>query len=315
MKKTNNNKPVIFLNSHCDYGSGLIKWKKIEKNLKSSFGYFNVVEIKSPSGIDTQLSDVLAQGYTKIIAAGGDGTVNLLLNAIMKLKDCSSLTLGAIGLGSSNDFHKPYRKDSFIGNIPVKIDFDNIKSFDVIKVTYQTQGAKWHTHFCLLNASIGLIAEANAFFNQRHILVKILQRLSLDFAVLFTALRTIIIYQYKDVYIRIDDQDHDKFNLTNLSVLKNPHFTGSLCYDTAVKPDDGKLGIDLCTDLSLVERIRTLVSLANHRFQGLPKTRCWIAKRLEIKSQREFAVEVDGEILYAHNVEFSVLPQQLRICR
>lgn len=315
MQNSRVNAPIVFLNSECDYGAGLKKWKKIEKRIQASIGDFKCVQIQSPNEIGAQLSEVVDKGYTKFIAAGGDGTVNLLLNAIMKLNDHSELAIGAIGLGSSNDFHKPFRKDAFVANVPVKIDFKNVIPFDVIKMEYQDRHRQWNSHFCLLNASIGLIAEANAFFNLRHMFVKILQRISVDLAILFTAFRTIITYHNKPIQISIDNRDSQKFNVTNLSMLKNPHFTGFLCYDTPILPDDGKLAVNLCNNLSLLDKIRTLVSLARHRFQGLPKTRSWIVERLVVQSEQVFAVEMDGEITYAQSVKFSILPQQVRLCR
>lgn len=315
MQDSKVNAPIIFLNTECDYGAGLRKWEKIEKKIQTCIGEFKCVQVQSPDEIDAQLSEAVNNGYTKLIAAGGDGTVNFLLNAIMKLNDYSELTVGAIGLGSSNDFHKPFRKDAFIAHVPVRIDFENAVLFDVIKIEYQNQHGQWNTRFCLLNASIGLTAEANAFFNLRHIFVKMLQRISVDLAIFFTALRTIVIYHNKRIQINFDNHKSQKFNVTNLSVLKNPHFSGSLCYDTPTLPNDGQIAVNLCMDLSLLERIRTLVSLAHHRFQRLPKTKSRFATRLAVQSEQVFAIEMDGEIVYAQNVKFSVLQQRVRICK
>src|SRR5437016_2873987 len=56
------------------------------------------------------VSSAVHNGERSFVAAGGDGTVNALLNAIVACENRPPLeefTLGAVGLGSSNDFHKP----------------------------------------------------------------------------------------------------------------------------------------------------------------------------------------------------------------
>ena len=54
----------------------------------------------------------LARGTRVFIAAGGDGTAHALLNALVDAPGrppLDALALGAVGLGSSNDLHKPVR--------------------------------------------------------------------------------------------------------------------------------------------------------------------------------------------------------------
>lgn len=54
------------------------------------------------------------------IAVGGDGTVNLLAQALLESVEWREISLGALGTGSSNDFHKPRRK-RFHG-LPARLD-------------------------------------------------------------------------------------------------------------------------------------------------------------------------------------------------
>ena len=62
-------------------------------------------------------------------SATGSGTVNGVLNAI--LAQGADVTLGAIGLGSSNDFHKPFAKDKRVGGAPVRLDASRAIRADV----------------------------------------------------------------------------------------------------------------------------------------------------------------------------------------
>jgi diacylglycerol kinase (ATP) len=314
-KHTTSTKPVVLLNPRSNYGKGGKLWEKVRGALRARIGEYDVITATATEELGLSLAGALKAGANKFMAAGGDGTVNLLLNLLLNLTGRTDIVIGAVGLGSSNDFHKPFRKEAFIGNVPAKVDFEHAISCDVIQVKYLDKSGSQQVRYSLINSSIGLTAEANAFFNRRLPIVRILQRMSVDAAIFFTAVRTILKYHNLPCVI-VDEWGHMmKINLTNLGVIKNPHFTGSLCYDTAILPDDGKLGINLCAELTKFERLRLMVALTNHRFNGLPKTKCWLGNRLAVRSGKPFAVEVDGEISVASDLEFVVLPKRARCCR
>jgi diacylglycerol kinase (ATP) len=305
----------VFLNPHCNYGAGLSRWEKIEKGLYNRIGKFDTEEISSPESLILQVSKALKNGEHEFIAAGGDGTINLLLNSIMKIGNAPGITIGAVGLGSSNDFHKPFHPERFINGIPLRVDFKNAFPCDVICIEYRDNLGYQKTNFCLINASMGVTAEGNALFNSRIKLIKMLQMISVDAAIIAAALISILNYRNIPCQLIIENSEAQNLSVTNLGIIKNPHFTGSLCYDTPIEPDDGNLGINLCIGLSLLERISMLVALYKHRFQGRPKTKSWTAKSLSIKSNQFFALEMDGEVIHTDYAKFNVIPKRVRCCK
>ena len=305
----------IFLNPYCKYGAGRSRWEKVKAQLIKRIGVFEVEEIDSSERVIHQVSKALRNGERKFIAAGGDGTVNLLLNAIMKLRCNAGVTMGAVGLGSSNDVHKPLRKEALISGIPLRIDFENAFPCDVIRMDYQDSEEGAGTRFCLLNASIGVTAEANAIYNSRPGFIRMFQRASVTAAVIAASLQAIFTYRNISCQLTMNNKDVRRFSVTNLGIIKHPHFAGSLCYDVPLRPDDGKLGIFLCEGMSFLERVKMLLALSNGRFQGCPKTKSWTSSRLSIKSDRVFAVETDGEVIRTKSAEFSVVPKAVRFCR
>ena len=289
-------------------------WKRIEREIRERTGQFETEEILSPEEFPAQVSRTLENGENVFIAAGGDGTVNLLLNALMNSGE-HGVTFGAIGLGSSNDFHKPFRTEALVKGIPLRIDWQNARLCDVIRIDYQNVQHKWATRFCLINASIGITAEANALFNSRIGMIKMLQRFSINAAISVAALLSILAYRNLPCLLNIEEDEAQEFKITNLGIIKNPHFAGSLCYDTPIGPDDGKMGINLCADLTLLEAIRMLNALSNNRFSELPKTWSWIADRASVSSKRMFALEMDGEVFKTDHAKFRVMSKAMRCCQ
>lgn len=304
------------MNPVCNYGKGLSLWKKVKDKIEAQLQYPEVAIIPSSADISRPVREWYRKGGRFFIAAGGDGTVNLLANTLLKTTaDPGRVTLGAIGLGSSNDFHKPFQKESFIDTVPVKIDPTHTRPRDVIRIDYPDSSGKSRCRFCLINASIGIVAEANAAANQRPPFIRLLHRISPDLAITVLALKTI--FTYKDIPCQFVSNGGDKQNarISNLGIIKSPHFAGSLAYDTLIEPDDGKLGINLCRELNRFERIGLLLALYRHRFQGRKKTQSWLAAQFRIESPKTFALEIDGEVVLTNRACFTLLPGKVRCCQ
>jgi diacylglycerol kinase family enzyme len=101
---------------------------------------------------------------------------------------------------------------------------------------------------------------------------------------------------------------------SNLGIVKNAHFAGSLRYDTAVARDDGEISINVAFDMSRVETLETLIHLLKHRFSSRPKTACFRARRASLRGTRPFALELDGEVRRVRTARFEVLPRRLGMC-
>jgi diacylglycerol kinase family enzyme len=306
---------IIFLNPSCDYGKGRKKWQKVEPELRRRFGEFTVEEILSPDRLAGQVEDAIAVGENFFIAAGGDGTVNLLLNALMNALRCKpEAVMGAVGLGSSNDFHKPFRPETFVEGIPARLNRDSAKPCDIIRVRFHLALNQFVTRYCIINASIGITAQANAIYNSRLPFIKRIQKFSIEGAIIASALKTIFTFHNIPCQIALQGAAPLSCRLTNLGVIKNPYFAGGLCYDTPVKPDDGRLGVNLCAGMTIIESIKTLARLYKRQFRGRLKTYSWSTTGLSVSSEQPFALEMDGEVVPAKRAEFELLPKRVRCC-
>jgi diacylglycerol kinase family enzyme len=310
--------PLVLLNPGCNYRTGARRWARVEPELRRRIGGFDVEELRSESEARGQVNTALCRGVKVFVAAGGDGTVNLVANALLELGE-RSVVLGAVGLGSSNDFHKPFRKEDLVAGMPVRVEFARARPVDVIRIEYEdpqspTPDPRPLARYCLLNASIGITAEANAFFNTRTTFIQALQRVSQDLAVTAAALRSL--FTFKDIPARlvIDDEPALDRPISNLGIIKRPNFAGSLKYDTEVALDDGRLGINATYGLSLFGRVAALTALSRGRFQGRPNTLCRHGTDVRVTSEREFAVELDGEVVRTRSARFSVMPKAIEVC-
>ncbi|MFC1628609.1 diacylglycerol/lipid kinase family protein, partial [Gemmatimonadota bacterium] len=208
----------LFLNPDAGYTTALRTWRQISDDVEEHLGC--PIEVETPSSEEEcieRIKEAVLAGETGFLAGGGDGTVNLLLNTLMDVApDPGRITLGAIGLGTSNDFQKPFSDESMIGGIPLRTDFNGARPVDVIRVECRNGSSEPVTRYCLCNASIGITAEANALYTSRPLLIRVLKRLSVNAAITAVALKTLFTWRSQPFLITGDEQWSEACRITNL---------------------------------------------------------------------------------------------------
>jgi diacylglycerol kinase family enzyme len=228
-------------------------------------------------------------------------------------KDCY---LGGIGLGSSNDFLKP--AGMLLGNVPCRIRIEKSVLADVGKVVYTGEDGKERTHYFIVNSSLGITAEANRNFNRGGLPVQFLKPRLLGAAILCAAVKAILRFENIPVSLRVDGppdgpQGPIDLRLSNLSVLKNPHVSGSYIYDQEIRADDGRLGLNYCSEMSTWELLRTLWDLRQGHFSGKARRVSMAVTKVQVHSDELIALELDGEVVMAKEICFALSQRRINL--
>lgn len=311
---------AVIFNPQANAGNGAHRWRAfLESDIAREAGLRDASAFDGSLGmgqLEAWVSDRIKAGARRFVAAGGDGTVHLALNALMNTPERTELPrgelkLGAVGLGSSNDFQKPFGAEGRheAAGLRCRLDFAQASPHDVGQVQTD-QGERYF----ILNASVGVTAEANWSFNEARGALAHLKRRWVDGAIVVTALKTFGGYRSFDAQVTIEDESPRPVLLTNLGVVKNVHFSGQMRYDIAQARNDGFFGVHLCEGMSRLEMVGTLVALAAGKFSGRPKTSSRQAKRVDIEAAQPFAVETDGEVLRTRHARFGLLARELFVC-
>jgi diacylglycerol kinase (ATP) len=306
-------RPAIIVNLAANNNSAARKWNRIRTDLLCTMPQnCHVVEYRPPFDLSRcirELSQV--EQVNCFIAAGGDGTLNYVLNAAIEVFGLNSrrVCIGAIGLGSSNDYHKPFRRTC--RGIPIRTDLARCVWSDIGIVNY-TLGATHMTRYFLTGASIGLIAEANDLFNRGDVVIRRLKHRALELTIGYAALKTMLTFKNHPLTIEYDGIKKN-FDVTNLSVIKSVHVSGGLQYDLAIYPDDGLLGINLCYSMDLIQRLGVFYDLMRKQFSGKPKRIALLTRSASVRAETAFALETDGELQQASSADFSVAHTQVSL--
>ncbi len=318
-----NRSAAVILNPFANAGRGLARWRRFlgsgtaEATRLGSAPIYDRV-----AGLEDWLAERLRSGPLDLVAVGGDGTVNLALNTLLALRPhvgrelIAGARFGAVGVGSSNDFHKPGDSPGRerTGGVATRLNFDGARGHDVGWARLRGADGTSVDRAFLINASVGLTAEGNWNFNQAGSLLRFLKRATVDGAILATAFRTLAAYRNIELRVGLDGGPARSLHLTNLGVVKNPHFSGSMRYDVDQASDDGRLGVHVCEGMGLGDKLRVFSALNRGRFTGLPKTSSVRAARVDVEGAADFAVETDGEVTRARAVGFTVEEGGLLVC-
>jgi diacylglycerol kinase family enzyme len=309
---------VIVLNPMSGGGGAWVKWQRIKDDVLKRLPNAELFVMNGKTVLSDFIKQKVKQGEHTFVAAGGDGTVNSLLQELMRQSDTRQsrqFKLGAIGLGSSNDFHKPFDASGMVRSVPLKIDFNSAETQDIGVLSFIDGSGANQQRFWLNNASIGITANANAFFNYPDRLLKILKHSATGLAILYAALHTIFTYRNIPVEIRFGEEVWQHVYVTNLGIVKNPHFSGSFCYDSPYEKNSGQFYVHLCYDMTLMHTLNTLWHLSRAEFAGLPNTIRFHLNRLQVRAEQPFAVEYDGETIQARKAKFSIKKQWIKVCQ
>jgi len=307
---------LIILNPNAAGGTAMEKWNKTNRLFRQSIPPFIVHTMNGKAGTEKFVLSAIRNGETDFIAGGGDGTINTLLNILLthtNNENVRNIRLGAIGLGSSNDFHKPFQREKIMNGIPCKIDLDKSQPRDVGVITYKENNREFKKYF-LINASVGATATANQFFNQPDNFLQAMKQFSTTWAIYYSAIKTIT--SHKNLYVTISSLETGtiKTHLSNLGVVKNQHFSGSLRFNHSAEYDNGRFNVHLFHDMTRIEMMKLIHMLSKGKSNFPGKSSKWSTTSVEVTAEKHFAVEFDGEIIRTSSVHFSILPKCIKVC-
>jgi diacylglycerol kinase (ATP) len=304
---------VVLLNTAAGGGRGLKRWAAVRQIVAGTCDPV-IVELDAEGKWEAAVRSAVDNGLKRYIAAGGDGTVRALTDALVRFcpDGClETITMGAVGLGSSNDFHKPIRMAA--GGIPMLIGPGRVLR-DVCRAGYMIPGNGRQYKYFMVSASIGITADANAFFGCGNSTQTWLRSHWTAGAIFYAALHTIAGYRNQDARLTLPQDQAYGCSITNLTITKTQWLSGHLHYDTPVLPDDGLLTVNLSEGLSRSAAVRLLLDLERGRFLGPPGRRYWRVPHIEAELQGPVELELDGEVYRAQQVTFDIIKEKIGIC-
>lgn len=242
-------------------------------------------------------AEAATQGIDTVIAGGGDGTVNEVLNGLVQVEGQSS-ALGVIPLGTANDFARS-------AGIPLQLE-------EALRVAVETEpvtvdfGRSGDLAFMNV-ATGGFGTEVTVNTNPK------LKRLLGGAAYFITGLGRFS--ELEPVQVRLRGPDLDWEGKLLVLAVGNARQAGGghvLCPEAVL--DDGLLDIGVLPDVAEGQQSEAISSLMTHGMQAVKDAALyWRVPWVDVDAPRGLYVNLDGEPTHATHHRFAVESQRLKL--
>jgi diacylglycerol kinase (ATP) len=288
-------KTCVILNPHA--GTSLAQ-EQLAEQLQRLPG-LTIAQTRQAGDAGRLAAEAVGSGYDLVVAAGGDGTINEVLNGVSV--DFDRATFGILPLGTANDFA---RTINMLSDVPAAIDAllaGRIEQIDVIR--YSGTETRY-----FLNASAGgfsgLVNEA---------MTDEMKQNWGPLAYLRTAASVLPNLRDYRTFVSFDDEPEQKVHLYNMVVANARYVAGGVPIAPEASLNDGLADVVLVPAASMMEMavLAPQILLGTHLGSELVHYRQ--ARKISVRSQPGMWFNVDGELIGNVPATFEVLPQALRL--
>ena len=239
----------------------------------------------------------------RLVACGGDGTVNEVLNGIMGYENA---VLGVVPIGTGNDFVRNFPENADFLDISAQLQGYTMKS-DVIKYSGVIDG-KEQTRYCINMFNIGFdcnVADTVADMKTKPLV-------SGSMAYFLSILVTLIKKKCSDLKIELDGKEVHNGKTLLSSVANGCYCGGGIKSNSLASVSDGLININIIKNVSRARFITLLPSymkgtvLQNRMAKGFvvsPKCK----KIVITPNNTDIRISVDGEIISAGKTDFEIV--------
>ena len=280
-------------------GGGTCDPDQLRKNL-SDFD-LDWIDTESPEDA-TEAAREWSDGL--IIVAGGDGTVNDVINGIGMAGFPEGVTLALLPTGTGNDFAATLAIPERVEEAEAVIRQNRVRTLDVARVRSEDIGERFFIN--VATGGIGAqISEAN---------YEELKSRWGKLSYLRASLEVAQDFDVKEVTLHLDGEER-RIRAINIAVGNCRYAGGGWPAAPKANPEDGLLDVVVIEDVGLKEFL-ALAPAALARSDYLDREGVFSARAREVRVETQppgLEFTVDGEVIGNEPVEFLVIPHALKV--
>lgn len=304
---------------------------ELESYFMVRMGNFNYLFTKNRNEAIETTRKLIKTGHHHIVAVGGDGTVNSIVNGFFENKklisDDALLSIGLAGTGE--DYFKSIKKFYSAGDWRELVFNHDIVNVDVGHIVYEDKQFK--DQYFINMASVAMIPK---IVKERESLPTWLPS---QIQYLWPTIKTVATYRSKTINLKLElvnDSDlldgnigidnvnvndninkilHEDFNIKTMTISKGQYAGGGMQFAQNVDLQSGYFEVTLFLAMNpfkMCFNLSKLYSGTYNKVEGILKFK---AKTIEVKSEDPIAVEFDGEVYGTTNFKIDLLPKILKV--
>ena len=280
-------------------------WRKVEDYIKGDGHLACDIRMTESVGQATHLTrDAVTSGCEAVVAVGGDGTVNEVLNGLFDngtMLD-QSLVLGIIPLGSGCDLARTLR----IAGDPIQavkaIEKNHTRKIDVGRVSCINLHGEKEVRYFINIADLG----GGGLVVQKASRAPRIMGPRPNY--LWGILAAALTYKAKVISLCVDGGQPQRQALKNVIIANGRYFGRGFLGAPQAKLDDGLFDVVNVGDFGIIESLWHVPKLYRGTHLGLAKVSFCRGRRVEAHSEEQVLLEMDGELVGTLPAIFEIVP-------
>ncbi|MBX3155629.1 MAG: diacylglycerol kinase family lipid kinase [Deltaproteobacteria bacterium] len=287
------------------------RWTEIGETLQRAFP-FDAAITRGVGDATVLTREALRAGVERVVALGGDGTVNEVVNGFFDEAGAPIAPRAAFGLipfGTGGDFRRTFELPTEIADAAAVIAADRRAAIDVGRLTFvATDGAPAARMFANI-ASFGVSGVVDRLVNKSG---KKLGRLSFMYA----AARATWSYKNQRVQLTFDGGERTEATINTVAVANGRYFGGAMMVAPDAEPDDGLFDVVCLGDFSFGDVVTSGRRIYKGSHLGMDKVsvrRARVVDAEPIDPAANVELDIDGESPGRLPARFELLPGALQM--
>lgn len=301
----------VIVNPHAGKGITGKRWPQTHKKLLRVLGKFDL-DMTTGIGDATQITrDSLSEGFDWIIAHGGDGTINEVVNGFFEGETLinSEAVFSFLTSGIGGDFRRTFGISRDQDEAIDKMANADVRKVDVGRLNFVAHdGGRASRHFINI-ASFGMSGEVDMRINR----TSVPNFLGGSATFLWASFQTLISYKNKEVKIVVDDQFDQPLKVRLVIVANGQYAGGGMWFAPGARIDDGIFDIVIMGDISRLRSITNMSKIYKGTHIGENEIISLQGKKLTATSDETVYLDVDGEAPGRLPADFEILPGILNL--
>jgi diacylglycerol kinase (ATP) len=293
---------VFLVNPASDNGKTGKRWPELARRA-SALGLEGETHFSGrPGDLIALARDAAEAGAELVVAAGGDGTLNEVVNGLAG----SDTVLATIPLGTGMDFGRTY-------GLPTRFDdavrvalAGETRTIDAGRVMYRTwageEAVRWF-------ANVGSVGMSGAVAQRANGMSKALGGKATFF---YALVRVFLEWQNTEVTVAFEDGER-RGRMHDVIVANGVWHGGGMKLAPDARSDDGLFDVVLIGDVSKVDFLTTAPKIYKGAHVHHPKVEVLRSRRVEVTAPETLPIELEGEQVGTTPATFELVPGALRI--
>ena len=254
--------------------------------------------------------EALEEGAGTVVAVGGDGTLNEVVNGFMgpdgepvRPEACLAL----LPMGTGGDFRKTMSMTKDVGEGLARIAGPGHRQLDVGRLGFVDHEGRPATRYFLNIASFGIGGLVDRLVN------KTTKVFGGRISFMMATLRAFRQYRPHRIRLRLDDGPWEEVSPLNVAVANGQYFGGGMWVAPMADPGDGKFEVIHIPHPGLLRFLLDGTKIYKGTHLELPGTWHRSASRVEAECEEEVLLDVDGEAPGRLPATFVLIESRIRM--